>query len=82
MITARGRGPGAWLAAGGHGRSGVRMDKTDKQILQVAKEIVVKFVEVGRVSPTNFSEVFPKVYETVSRTVKTGGPEDGEREGD
>ncbi len=34
------------------------MDKIQKQALQVAKEIVVKFIEVGRISPSNFSEHF------------------------
>lgn len=37
----------------------------DEQILRAAKEIVVKFIETGRVSPTSFSEVFKSVYKTV-----------------
>ena len=49
------------------------MDKVDKQVLQVVKEIVVKFIETGRVSPTNFTDVFPDVYGTVSRTVRESG---------
>jgi hypothetical protein len=32
------------------------MDSLEKQALQVAKEIVVKFIEVGRISPANFAE--------------------------
>ncbi len=27
------------------------MDKYQKQALQVAKEVVIKFIEVGRISP-------------------------------
>jgi hypothetical protein len=41
------------------------MDKPQKEILQVTKEIMVKFVEVGRVTPANFADVFPSVYAVV-----------------
>ena len=43
----------------------IRMERTTKEALQVTKEIVVKFIETGRVSPTNFSEVFPSVHRVV-----------------
>ena len=46
------------------------MDKDQKQALQVAKEIVVKFIEVGRISPTNFADVFPAIYQEILRTVR------------
>jgi len=45
------------------------VDKEQKLALQVAKEIVVKFIEVGRVSPANFAEIFPQVYQEVLRAV-------------
>ena len=45
------------------------MDKAKKEAIQVTKEIVVKFIETGRVSPSNISEVFPAVFEVVSSTV-------------
>ena len=45
------------------------MDKTEQQALQVTKEIMVKFIEVGRISPTNFSEHFANIYTEVLRTV-------------
>jgi hypothetical protein len=45
------------------------MDKTEQQALQVTKEIMVKFIEVGRISPTNFSEHFATIYGEVLRTV-------------
>ncbi|MGE4298266.1 MAG: hypothetical protein AB7E47_09590 [Desulfovibrionaceae bacterium] len=48
------------------------MEKDTKQALQVTKEIVIKFIEVGRVSPTNFAEVFPAVYTEVLRTIAAG----------
>lgn len=45
------------------------MDKIHKETLQVTKEIIVKFIESGRVSPTNFEEIFPAVYTVVRRTL-------------
>ncbi|MFH1103120.1 MAG: hypothetical protein V1714_05075 [Pseudomonadota bacterium] len=42
----------------------------DEQILRTAKEIVVKFIEVGRVSPTNFNEVFKSIFQTVKSSAK------------
>jgi hypothetical protein len=50
------------------------MDQIQKQALQVAKEIVVKFIEVGRISPSNFSEHFEPIYDDVYRTVTKAGP--------
>lgn len=44
---------------------------SDEAILKVAKEIVVKFIEVGRLSPPNFDETFKSVYEAVRTTVRS-----------
>ena len=56
------------------------MASVDEQILRAVKEIVVKFIETGRVSPTGFTETFKNVYQTVEETVKgprdEGGPEE------
>jgi len=41
----------------------------DEQILRVSKEIIVKFIETGRVSPTSFSVVFKSIYATVFEAV-------------
>jgi hypothetical protein len=41
----------------------------DEQILRTAKEIMVKFIETGRVSPAAFPESFKSVYLTVKNTV-------------
>ena len=40
--------------------------REEEMILKVTKEIVVKFVEMGRVTPTSFEEVFELVYRTVA----------------
>lgn len=45
------------------------MDKVHKETLQVTKEIIVKFIETGRVSPANFQEIFPAVYTVVRQTL-------------
>ena len=50
------------------------MDSLEKQALQVAKEIVVKFVETGRISPSNFTEHFAPIYREVLRTIREGEP--------
>ncbi len=52
------------------------MDKTDKDVLQVTKEIVIKFIETQRVSPSNIAEVFPCVYHVVQATVQRSNEED------
>jgi len=46
------------------------MGSIDEHILKAAKEIVVKFIECGRLSPTGFAETFQSVYKTVSDTVR------------
>jgi hypothetical protein len=44
---------------------------TDEAILKVTKEIVVKFIEVGHLSPAKFDEIFAQVHGTISNTVRT-----------
>ncbi|SDB13428.1 hypothetical protein SAMN05660653_00659 [Desulfonatronum thiosulfatophilum] len=46
------------------------MDQMQKQALQVTKEIVVKFIETNRISPTNFSEQFREIYRSVLTTIR------------
>lgn len=48
------------------------MDRMQKEALQVTKEIVVKFIETQRVSPSNFAEIFPTIYGVVSQTIANG----------
>lgn len=52
------------------------MDKLRKEALQVTKELVVKFIEAGRVSPGNLGEVFSQTYAVVLRTIALENPED------
>ena len=46
------------------------MASIDEQILRATKEIVVKFIENGRISPTGFHETFESIYHTVEKAAK------------
>ena len=46
------------------------MASIDEQILKTTKEIIVKFIEIGRISPTSFDETFKNVYNTVNESIK------------
>ncbi len=41
----------------------------DEQILRASKEIAVKFIEAGRISPSGFPELFKTIYCAVKETV-------------
>ncbi|GAB6161679.1 hypothetical protein JCM12298_08380 [Desulfothermus naphthae] len=42
-----------------------------KMAVQVTKEIIVKFIEIGRISPTNFDQFFAPIYKEVLQTIAT-----------
>jgi len=46
------------------------MSSIDEQILRATKEILVKFIEVGRVYPATFNDAFTNVYRTITRAVR------------
>ncbi len=46
------------------------MSSIDELILKSTKEIIVKFIETGRVGPAGFEETFKAIYKTVEQTVK------------
>ena len=48
----------------------MRQVNQEEQILRATKEIVVKFIETGRISPTGFPEAFKAIYRAVDETVK------------
>ena len=56
------------------------MEKRENLALQVTKEIVVKFVETGRISPGNFTEHFGPIYEEVLRVISRTPDADGKTE--
>jgi len=55
------------------------VDKLKAQALQVTKEIMVKFIEGGRISPNNFADYFKPIYAEVLRTISEPAP--GEKQG-
>ena len=47
------------------------MTRNEEKILKVTKEVVVKFIEIGRVSPTQFDGVFKSVFRTIKSSVSS-----------
>lgn len=47
------------------------MKDMEENILKTTKEIVVKFIEMGRLSPSSIHESFRDIYATISETVKS-----------
>lgn len=45
------------------------MKNEDELVVKVTKEIVVKFIEVGRLSVNSFEEVWKQIYKTVSESI-------------
>ena len=43
---------------------------SNEAIFKVAKEIVVKFIEVGRMTPASFEDDFARIYRAVERAVR------------
>lgn len=43
---------------------------TDDTILKISKEIVVKFIEMGKISPAGFDLNFRNIYTTIDTTVR------------
>ena len=54
----------------------MKWGKLDEQILRASKEIAVKFIEVGRLSPTAFAETFKSIHQAIDHTVKGSADED------
>jgi len=45
--------------------------KDDREmVLKMTKEIIIKFIETGRISPSSFNETFHTVYEAINETLK------------
>ena len=45
------------------------MHQDDEAILRYTKEIIVKFIELGRVSPGSFDEHFRSIFWSIKNTV-------------
>ena len=42
---------------------------SDDAIMKMTKEITVKFIEVGRVTPSTFNQTFKEIHQTIFDTV-------------
>ncbi len=51
------------------------MKQEDELVLKVTKEVVVKFIEVGRLSVGSFDEVWNQVYGAIKRSLEEKPPE-------
>ncbi len=47
--------------------------KRTEMILKATKEVVVKFIEMGKVSPTSFDEVFQTVFASINKAMDSAG---------
>jgi len=53
------------------------MKKESELAIKVTKEIVVKFIEAGRLSVSSFQEVWEDIHRTVNHSIEmTKNPED------
>lgn len=46
------------------------MKQEDEVAIRVTKEIVIKFIETGRLSVNSFDEIFRKIHETVRDSLR------------
>lgn len=45
-------------------------DVSEETLLKLSKEIAVKFIEVGRITPATFDECFKDIYTTLETTLR------------
>ena len=48
---------------------GTKLSPLDEITLRTTKEIVIKFIEMGRCSPGTFEEVFTKTFNVIKKTL-------------
>lgn len=49
------------------------MTPEEDAVLRTTKEIIIKFIEAGKVSPTSFEKIFKEVNEVIRGSVKGAG---------
>ena len=57
----------------------MKKSSLEEQILRASKEIAVKFIEVGRISPTSFADGFKTIYQAIDETVRGEAADDTEQ---
>lgn len=53
------------------GKKESSLSPQEELVLKVTKEIMVKFIEIGRISTSNFVETFKMVNDTVRQSLKS-----------
>ena len=56
------------------------MKQEDEIAIKVTKEIVIKFIEMGRLSMNSFDEGFREIHETVRDCIQGIAPEAGDKD--
>ncbi len=51
-------------------KQGGNQTVSDEAILKISKEIVVKFIEMGKITPAGFELNFQKIYSAIDKTVR------------
>ena len=41
---------------------------SEETLLKVSKEIAIKFIEMGRLTPSTFDQIFKNIHQTVKET--------------
>lgn len=59
------------MSKGNSGNSSGSRPVTEEAVFKVTKEIVVKFIEVGRLTPANFEETYNMVFKTVKQSIES-----------
>lgn len=44
----------------------------EEAVLKVSKEVAIKFIEMGRITPATFEENFKNIHGTIKETVNKG----------
>jgi len=47
-----------------------KTEVSDESILKIAKEIAVKFIEIGRITPASFNEDFTNIHTTIEAVAR------------
>lgn len=45
---------------------------SEEVVLKVSKEVAIKFIEMGRITPATFEESFKNIHGTIKETVNKG----------
>ncbi|MCP4668604.1 MAG: hypothetical protein GY849_19855 [Deltaproteobacteria bacterium] len=54
------------------------MKREEELVLKAAKEVMVKFIETGRLSVNSFEEEWKRIHGAISNSLKKSGSENSE----